>query len=134
MTKDKKPIRIFNKYVTNRVLRVFALSSRGPFAILRHVGRKSRKLYETTIMVWPVEGAFVIELTYGSAVDWYRNVEAVGGGTIFYHKKEYAVGRPEPIDPKVAVLALPAFIRRFLGVMGLHEYVQLKIIELPAAG
>jgi deazaflavin-dependent oxidoreductase (nitroreductase family) len=109
-------------------LRVFARSSRGPFAILRHVGRKSGKTYEITIMVWPIEGAFVIELTYGSSVDWYRNVTAAGGATIFYHKKEFAVGKPEPIDAQTAARALPAIIRRFLRVMGLHEYVQLKII------
>jgi deazaflavin-dependent oxidoreductase (nitroreductase family) len=128
MTKDKKPIRILNKYITNRVLRVFARATRGPFAIMRHVGRKSGKTYEITIMVWPVEGAFVIELTYGKNVDWYRNVEAAGGATIFYHKKEYSVGKPEPIDAKVAVLALPAIIREFLHLAGLHEYVQLKLI------
>src|SRR5689334_4008459 len=120
MSRDKKGIRIFNKYITNRLLRVFARSSRGPFAIIRHVGRKSGKTYETTIMVWPVEGGFVIELTYGSAVDWYRNLAAAGGGTIFYHKKEYAVGKPEPLDAKTAALALPALARGFLRMAGLH--------------
>jgi deazaflavin-dependent oxidoreductase (nitroreductase family) len=128
MTRDKKGIRIFNKYVTNRLLRVFAHASRGPFAIMRHVGRRSGKPYETTIMVWPIEGAFVIELTYGSSVDWYRNVQAAGGGTLLWHKQVYAVGKPEPMDAKTAALALPALARGFLRVMGLHEYVRLQII------
>ena len=69
-------IRIFNKYVTNRLLRVFANLSLGPFAILRHVGRRSGKPYETVIWVWPLEEGFVIALTYGPKVDWYRNLQA----------------------------------------------------------
>jgi hypothetical protein len=36
-------MRIFNKYVTNRVLRGLASFSHGPFAIIRHVGRRSGK-------------------------------------------------------------------------------------------
>src|SRR5438132_7493150 len=66
-------IRIFNKYVTNRLLRGFANLSLGPFAIIRHVGRRSGKLYETVIWVWPLGEGFVIALTYGVLVDWYRN-------------------------------------------------------------
>ncbi len=46
-------IRIFNKYVTNRLLRGFANLSHSPFAIIRHVGRRSGKPYETVIWVWP---------------------------------------------------------------------------------
>lgn len=36
--------RIFNKYVTNRLLRGFVHLSHGPFAIIRHIGRQSGKL------------------------------------------------------------------------------------------
>ena len=46
-------IRTFNKYVTNRITRRFASFSHGPFALIRHVGRRSGKLYETPIMVEP---------------------------------------------------------------------------------
>ena len=52
-------IRVFNKYVTNRLLRGFASRSRGPFAVIRHVGRRSGKPYQTTIMVWPMGEVFV---------------------------------------------------------------------------
>lgn len=65
-------MRIVNKYVTNKVFRGFASRSRGPFAVMRHVGRRSEKPYETTLMVWHLGEGFVIALTYGSKVDWYR--------------------------------------------------------------
>jgi hypothetical protein len=30
---------LYNKYVTNRLLRIFAYASRGRFALVRHIGR-----------------------------------------------------------------------------------------------
>jgi hypothetical protein len=75
-------IRIFNKHITKRLLRGFANLSQGPFAIIRHVGRRSGRPYETVIWVWPLGEGFVIALTYGESVDWYRNMLAAGGGTV----------------------------------------------------
>ncbi|HEU0003849.1 MAG TPA: nitroreductase family deazaflavin-dependent oxidoreductase [Ktedonobacteraceae bacterium] len=119
-------IRIFNKYVTNRVFRGFASRSQGPFAVIRHVGRRSGKPYETTIMVWHTGEGFVIALTYGSKVDWYRNIVAAEGGTLLWHGKVYTIGKPEPIDAKKALTAFPAFFRFILRRSGTHEFVWVK--------
>jgi hypothetical protein len=50
-------IRIFNKYVTNRLLRGFVNLSLGPFAIIRHVGRRKRmgQRWIGTATCWPLE-------------------------------------------------------------------------------
>jgi deazaflavin-dependent oxidoreductase (nitroreductase family) len=119
-------MRIVNKYVTNKVFRVFASRSRGPFAVMRHVGRRSGKPYETTLMVWHLGEGFVIALTYGANVDWYRNVVAAGGGTLLWHGRVYAIGKPEPIDARTALTAFPAFFRFVLGRTGTHEFVWVK--------
>ena len=121
-------IRTFNKYVTNRILRRFANFSRGPFAIIRHVGRRSGKPYETVIMVWPTGDGFVIALTYGTKVDWYRNMLAAGGGTLLWHGKVYAVGKPEPIEVETA---LPAFPRAFRAILRrrVQHFVRVKFVE-----
>src|SRR5438128_2213302 len=66
------------------LLHRFASYSRGPFAVIRHVGRRSGKPYETTIMIWPMGDGFVIALTYGPEVDWYRNLRASGHGTLLW--------------------------------------------------
>ena len=127
-------IRTFNKYVTNRILRGFASRSRGPFAIIRHVGRRSGKPYETVIWVWPTREGFVIALTYGSRVDWYRNMLAAGGGTVFWHRRLYAVGKPEPIDADTALPAFPAFFRLIFRTFGRQEeFVRVKVIEPSSA-
>jgi hypothetical protein len=78
-------LRVFNKYVTNRLLRVFAKVSLGPFALIRHVGRRSGKPYETVIWAWRLGEGFVIALTYGPEVGWYHNMRAAGGGTLVWH-------------------------------------------------
>ena len=119
-------IRVFNKYVLNRLLRVFAELSLGPFAVLRHVGRRSGKTYETVIWVWPLGEGFVIALTYGSEVDWYRNMQAAGGGTVIWHKRVYDVGKPEPIDTETALPAFPAAFRPIFRRTGMRDFVWMK--------
>ena len=119
-------IRIFNKYVTNRLLRGFASLSHGPFAIIRHVGRRSGKPYETVIWVWPLGEGFVIALTYGELVDWYRNMLAAGGGTLLWHKRVYIVGKPEPIDAKTALPAFPAAFRPIFRRAGMQDFVWMR--------
>ena len=119
-------IRVFNKYVTNRILRVFAYASRGPFAIIHHVGRRSGKPYETVIMVWPLRDGFVIALTYGPNVDWYRNIQAAGGGSVLWHKRAYTIGKPEPIDTADALPAFPAPFRQILQRQKVQHFVWVK--------
>src|SRR3954452_3417920 len=53
-------------------------SGHAPFALVRHVGRRSGRAYATPLVVARVAGGFVVELTYGPDVDWYRNITAAG--------------------------------------------------------
>lgn len=120
-------IRFFNKHVTNRILRGFASASRGPFAVIRHVGRRSGRPYETTIMVWPMGQDFVIVLTYGPDVDWYRNLVASGQGTLLWHGKTYAIGKPEAVAPSAALPALPLPIQVILRRRGVQHFVRVTL-------
>jgi deazaflavin-dependent oxidoreductase (nitroreductase family) len=127
-------MRTFNKHVTNRILRIFTKFSHGPFAIIHHVGRRSGKPYETVIWIWQMREGFVIALTYGSEVDWYRNMKATGGGTVFWHKRLYVVGKPEPIDTEKALTAFPAFFRLMFRMFGKNEkFVLMKPSSLEPA-
>ncbi len=67
------------KRTLNHATLRLARTGRGPISIVRHVGRRTGAPYETPIIVAPVAGGFVAELTYGPHVDWYRNVVAAGG-------------------------------------------------------
>ena len=127
-----KGVRTFNKYVTNRLLRVFVSLSLGPFALLRHTGRRTGKRYETVIWVWPLRESFVIALTYGPGVDWYRNMQAAGGGTLLWHRRSYELERPEPLDFPTALQAFPRFLRPIFRSAGLRDFVQMKASRLQA--
>jgi len=100
-------IRTFNKHILNPVLGRFARSRHGPVAIIRHVGRRSGKPYETPVFAFPVAGGFVIALTYGREVDWYRNVMAAGRCVVIWHRQEYTIERIEPMELQMARPLLP---------------------------
>ena len=123
--RSNRRLRTFVKRFVNPVLRNFARSSHGPFAMLRHVGRRSGKQYETPIMVWRMKDGFMIVLTYGRNTDWLRNLQAADQGNLRWHKREYTFKKPELIDAKTAEPALPPFIKFVLRLRGQHEYVKL---------
>jgi F420H(2)-dependent quinone reductase len=119
-------IRAFNKHYFNRLAGRFAGVSRTPFALIRHVGRRSGKPYETPIIVMPQGNGFVIALTYGPEVDWYRNVQAAGGATLLWHNQEYTLKQPEPLDITTGLSAFPTPFRQILGLLGTQHFVRMS--------
>ncbi len=104
-TLDK--VRVFNKYVTNKILIHIAGRDFGHFAILTHEGRKSGKKYRIPIIAEPLENGFVIALTYGKKVDWYENVMAKGGASLHWKHKDFTLVNPRFIDSETALAAFP---------------------------
>lgn len=71
-------IRPFTARVINPLTRRFAGWLPG-FAILSHTGRRSGRPYQTPINVFRRGDHYLFALTYGSNVDWVKNVVAAGG-------------------------------------------------------
>ena len=115
------------KYTLNPLTRRLARSSFGPFSIVRHVGRRSGKRYETPIIVAPVNDGFVIELTYGPDVDWHKNVVAAGGCTLVWHGKEYVIDRIKPVDPQTGRAAFSPPQRFILRLLRRKHFEKLKV-------
>jgi hypothetical protein len=115
------------KYTLNPLTRRLASSSFGPFTIVRHVGRRSGKVYETPIIVSPVQDGFVIELTYGYDVDWHKNVLAAGGCTLIWHGKEYVIDKIEPLDAETGRAAFPPPFKQILRMLKKEHFEKMKV-------
>ena len=118
-------VRYFNKRFLNHLTGRIARTSWGPFCIIYHTGRRSGTPYETPIMAFPTAFGFVIVLTYGPQVDWYRNIRAAGCCKIRWHAKDYEIRQIEPMEPKLALAELPGFFRAVLGRVGFPGFCQI---------
>ena len=87
--------------------RVFPL-----WALLRHVGRKSGKPYETPVAVIPTATAFLIALPWGRGTDWVRNVRHADGCTIRWKGREFICTEPTFVGKDVALTAASGLVRR----------------------
>jgi deazaflavin-dependent oxidoreductase (nitroreductase family) len=84
-----------------RVMRPLALRSAGQkgtaTSVVRHVGRRSGRTYQTPVVVARHGDSFLIALPYGERTDWLKNVLAAGSATIMADGRSYEVDRPEVI-------------------------------------
>ncbi len=122
----------FNILVTNRITGLFAGSLPG-FGILTHVGRKSRKVYRTSVNVFRVENGFIIALTYSSESEWVKNVLAAGGCELKTRGKKYQLSSPTVVhDPTRR--RFPILVRVVLKLVGADEFVKLSISPAGSFG
>ena len=84
-----------------RAMRPLALRSAGKqgsnTSVVRHVGRRSGRTYQTPIIAVQQGDNFLIALPYGERTDWLKNVLHRGSATIVTHGHAYEVDRPEVI-------------------------------------
>ena len=124
--KKHERLRAFNKRYFNPLMLKLAGKKCVPFAVVRHVGRRSGKTFETPIIAMPVRGGFVIALTYGSDVDWLRNITAAGGGIMRWQGRDHPVGKPERADSKKAMPLFPLPLRVILRLNNTEEFVRVR--------
>jgi deazaflavin-dependent oxidoreductase (nitroreductase family) len=113
-----------NIVFTNRITSLFAGWLPG-FGILRHVGRKSGKVYRTPVNVFRAPGGFIIALTYSSQSEWVKNVLAAGGCELKTRGRNYQVSAPTVVrDPALRQFPIP--VRLILRLVGADEYMSFQ--------
>jgi deazaflavin-dependent oxidoreductase (nitroreductase family) len=117
---------LLNKTLNRATLRI-ARSGHGPFSIVRHVGRKSARTYETPLILARVRDGFVAELTYGEDVDWYRNVVAASGCVVLHRGREYRIAAVEPCAAESGRGAFPAPARAVLKLLRRNDFRLLRV-------
>lgn len=120
-------IRKLNKRVTNKLLIRVCGRDFGHFAVLEHVGRKTGTHYRIPVIAEPLAGGFVIAMTYGKKVDWYRNIIAHGGCSLLWKRKEYTLASPQFISEQTALVAFPSLLRPVLRRAGIEYFLKLAI-------
>jgi deazaflavin-dependent oxidoreductase (nitroreductase family) len=120
-------VRVMNKHFTNKLLIRIAGRSFGHFSILTHYGRKSGRAYRIPVIAEPVEGGFVIALTYGRKVDWAANVLARGSCSLRWKNRDYDMESPEFIDRETGLAAFPGILRPMLRGAKTEDFLKLII-------
>jgi deazaflavin-dependent oxidoreductase (nitroreductase family) len=110
----------------NRVTRKVARSGRGPFSLIRHVGQRSGRTYETPVVLGRLPEGFVAELTYGENVNWYRNIVAAGSCVVVHGGRDYRVDAIEPCDLAPALAAFPPIRRAILKLARRKDFRLLR--------
>jgi deazaflavin-dependent oxidoreductase (nitroreductase family) len=96
------------------------------WAVVRHRGRRSGKLYSTPIAIRPMADGFVLPLPWGEGTDWCRNLRAAGGGIIRWGGADLEVTDPEVIDAADALPAFDAFMRPIVRRIGIKKFLRVR--------
>jgi deazaflavin-dependent oxidoreductase (nitroreductase family) len=99
------------------------------FGILTHRGRKTGRTYRTPINVFRRGDDYFFFLTYGSDVQWVKNVIAAGSCSLETRGRVLELVEPELVtDPQLrpAPLAVRFVERRIAGVT---QYLQMRASE-----
>jgi deazaflavin-dependent oxidoreductase (nitroreductase family) len=112
-----RSLRPFAARFINPLTRLFAGWAPG-FGMLRHIGRKSGRTYCTPINVFRRGDYYYIALTYGSDVDWLKNVLAARGCVVRIRGRDVRLSKPELItDHDLRFIPFPGrMIERWNGV------------------
>jgi deazaflavin-dependent oxidoreductase (nitroreductase family) len=127
-------LRWFNKKVQNPVtLRVAGKKNRD-LAALHHTGRRSGREYVVPVLAHRTGQSFLIPLSYGTDVDWLRNVLASGGCAIDHDGVRYDTVAPAIVPMTEAARNLTSRRVRVFGLLGIELFLRLDIShsERPA--
>jgi deazaflavin-dependent oxidoreductase (nitroreductase family) len=118
-------IRPFTTHVFNPISRRFVRWLPG-FGILAYRGRKSGRTYRTPMTAFRHGDAWVFALTYGSDVQWTKNVLAAGEATLESGRRRIHLVDPELfVDPKRRLVPFP--VRQVLGLMRVSEFLRMRV-------
>jgi len=117
------------KHTLNPLVLRLARRGVGPFALVRHVGRKSGATYETPLILARVPEGFIAELTYGPEVNWYRNIVAAGRCEVVWRGREYGISGIQPFPTEAGRRAFGAPASVLLRLLRRHEFRLLREAE-----
>lgn len=126
-------VRVLNKRLLNPATLRLAGRPLVPYGVVRHVGRRSGRRYDTPVLVSAVGDQFVVPLPYGVDTDWYRNVRAADECTVVYGGSAHRAESPRLVDPSAVPSAFPDWQAQLLLEAGADQYLRMdRGEEVPA--
>jgi deazaflavin-dependent oxidoreductase (nitroreductase family) len=117
-------IRPFTTHVFNPFSRLFVRWLPG-FGILGYRGRRSAKAYRTPMNAFRHGDEWVFALTYGSDVQWVKNVLAAGEATLEIRRRTIRLVDPVLfVDQRRRLMPIP--VRQILGLMRVSEFLRMR--------
>ena len=116
------------RHVATRYLNPFTrlFAGRLPgFGILTHEGRTTGRSYRTPINVFERDGDYVFFLTYGSDVQWLKNVLAAGRCSLRTRGRDVTLVDPE-LSTDAELRIAPPFVRSIGRFVGMTQFVRMR--------
>jgi deazaflavin-dependent oxidoreductase (nitroreductase family) len=95
------------------------------WAIIRHRGRRSGRLYATPVAIGHMPDVLVVPLPFGPDVDWCRNVRSAGGCVVRWKGQEHQMTDPEIVED-AGVVAFAKWERTALRALGIKQFLRLR--------
>jgi deazaflavin-dependent oxidoreductase (nitroreductase family) len=111
-----------NRYWINPLVRRIAGMGL-PFMLIRHVGRRSGRTFETPVLAFRNDDRFVIALTYGSEVDWLRNLRAAGNCEARFRGERYQISPVSVVRGEARRQPLPRVAQVLLALVSVQEFL-----------
>ena len=124
-------VRRWNKAGLNRVTKPIACWMPG-LGVVVHRGRRSGRLYQTPVSVFPADDGYVLALTYGQDTDWVKNVLAAGGCELRTRGRVIRLVSPRLFHDQSRRDIRPVE-RQVLRVLGVADFLSLKTAPPAAA-
>ncbi len=125
--RTRRVVRFVARFVNPAVMLIAGRRWMPIVGILHHRGRRSGRAYATPLGMRPLGDSFVMARTFGQDAAWYRNVLAAGGCVVTYRGTDYSLVEPEVIDYATAAPAFPRYERLQFRLLGINEYLRLRL-------
>lgn len=103
-------------------------------AEIRHVGRRSGKVYVTPVSAQLLGDVALVPLTFGNQSDWVRNVRAVAGCALRIGGVDYIATEPDFLSRLEAKpLITEAFSppqRAMMRMLGIRQFMRLQVSQV----
>jgi deazaflavin-dependent oxidoreductase (nitroreductase family) len=119
------------RFINPRQLR--SAGTPGAYAsVIRSVGRKSGRVYDTPVGAVAAGDGFVIALPYGTRPNWLRNVLAAGSATLVHEGHTHAVERPQIVPMAEVEAFFSVADQRSHRMFGVDECLRLRRAAVDA--